>query len=53
MLARKKGLLLIIESKRGKGSHMGVRLGDKETIIPYKIPRQLRRIILKQLDIKE
>ncbi|MGL5116039.1 MAG: hypothetical protein ACRC7G_00405 [Beijerinckiaceae bacterium] len=53
LLARKTGLLLVIESKRGKGSHMGVRLGDKETIIPHKVPRQLRRIILKQLGIKE
>jgi hypothetical protein len=53
MLARKRELLLVIESRRGKGSHIGVRLGDKETIIPHKVPRQLRRIILKQLGIKE
>ncbi len=53
MLARKRGLLLVIESRRGKGSHIGVRFGDKETIIPHNVPRQLRRIILKQLGIKE
>jgi hypothetical protein len=53
ILARKRQLLLVIESRRGKGSHIGVRLGDKETIIPHNVPRQLRRIILKQLGIKE
>jgi hypothetical protein len=53
ILARKKGLLLVIESRRGKGSHISVRLGDKETIIPHNVPKQLRRILLKQLGIQE
>jgi hypothetical protein len=53
VLARNKGLLLVIESKRGKGSHISVQLGDKETIIPHNVPKQLRRVILKQLGIKE
>jgi hypothetical protein len=53
VLARKKGLLLVIESRRGKGSHIGVQLGDRETIIPHTVPKQLRRVILKQLGIME
>jgi hypothetical protein len=53
VLARKKGLLLVIESRRIKGSHISVRLGDKETIIPHNVPKQLRRILLKQLGIEE
>jgi hypothetical protein len=52
-MARERGLLLLIESRRGKGSHISVRLGDRETIIPHDIPKQLRRILLKQLGIKE
>jgi hypothetical protein len=52
-LARKHRVLVSMESRRGKGSHITVRFGDRETVIPHKIPKQLRRIILKQLGIKE
>jgi hypothetical protein len=50
-LARKKGLLLVIDVRKGKGSHYEVRLGNRRTIVPFNIGRNLRRSILKDLDL--
>jgi hypothetical protein len=51
VLARRKGLFLVIDMKQGKGSHYKVRVGDRQTIMPASIGRFLRRSILKDLDL--
>jgi hypothetical protein len=50
-LARKKGLLLVIDMQKGKGSHYEIRIGGKKTIVPANIGRFMRRSILKDLDL--
>jgi mRNA interferase HicA len=51
VIARKKGLLLMIETARGKGSHISVRLGDRETIVPQKLRKGTFRAIRKDLGL--
>jgi hypothetical protein len=51
MLARKKGLFLVIDVKQGKGSHYKVWVGDRWTVVPANIGRFLRSSILKDLDL--
>ncbi len=50
-LARRKGLLLVIDANKGKGSHYEVRVGDRRTIVPMEIGKFLRRSILKDLGL--
>jgi hypothetical protein len=50
-LARKKGLLLVIDMKKGKGSHYQVRVGDRRTIVQSQIKPSTRRMLLKQLGL--
>jgi hypothetical protein len=51
VLARKKGLFLVIDMKQGKGSHYKVWAGDRQTIVPASIGRFMRRSILKDLGL--
>ena len=51
VLARRKGMFLVIDMKQGKGSHYKVRVGDRQTIVPTSIGRFLRRSILKDLGL--
>ena len=51
VIARKKGLLLVIDMGRGKGSHITVRLGDRETVVPQKLRKGTFRSIRKDLDL--
>jgi hypothetical protein len=51
VLARKKGLFLVIDMKQGKGSHYKIWVGDRQTIMPTSIGRFMRRSILKDLGL--
>ncbi len=51
VLARKKGLLLVIDMKQGKGSHYKVWVGQRQAVVPAKIGRFIRRSVLKDLDL--
>ncbi len=51
VLARKKGLLLVIDMKQGKGSHYKVWGGQRQAVVPAKIGRLIRRSVLKDLDL--
>lgn len=50
-LARKKNQLLIIDMKQGKGSHYKVWVGQRQTVVPAKVGRFIRRSVLKDLDL--
>ncbi len=52
VLARRKGLFLVIDMKQGKGSHYKVWVGDRQTIVPASIGRFMRRSILKDLGLE-
>ena len=51
VLARDKGLLLVIDTKQGKGSHYKVSVGERSTIVPFNIGKFLRRSVLKDLGL--
>jgi 4-aminobutyrate aminotransferase-like enzyme len=51
VLARKNGLLLIVDTKHGKGSHYKVWAGDRWTVVPSSIGRFLRKGVLKDLGL--
>jgi hypothetical protein len=51
VLSRKKGLLLVIDTKKGKGSHYEVRVGDRRTIVQSHLKPSTRRLLLKQLGL--
>jgi predicted RNA binding protein YcfA (HicA-like mRNA interferase family) len=51
VLARKKGLFLVIDAKQGKGSHYKVWVGDQQTTIPAHLKPPVRKGILKQLGL--
>jgi hypothetical protein len=51
VLARKRGLLVVIDMKRGKGSHYEVRVGDKRTIVPSHLKPTMRKVLLRQLGL--
>ena len=53
VLARKKGLFLVIDAKHGKGSHCKVWVGDRYATIPARLKRPVRKTILKQLGLDE
>jgi hypothetical protein len=50
-LSRKKGLLLVIDMKQGKGSHYKVWVGNRQTVIPSHIKPTMRKVFLKQLGL--
>jgi hypothetical protein len=50
-LARKKGLLLVIDMKKGKGSHYEIRVGGKRTIVPSHLKHTMRKALIKQLGL--
>jgi hypothetical protein len=51
VLARKKGHLLVIDAKSGKGSHYKVWVGDRQTTVPAHLKPPVRKSILKQLGL--
>ena len=49
--ARKRGMVFSVDTKRGKGAHFRVRLGDRITTVQSDLnPGRIERI-LKQLNI--
>ncbi len=50
-LARKKNQLLVIDMKQGKGSHYKAWVGQRQTVVPAKVGRFIRRSVLKDLDL--
>jgi hypothetical protein len=52
-LAVRRGLVLRVAKARGKGSHMRVYVGERHTTVPTKVKPDLRRAILKQLQLVE
>lgn len=53
LLARERGLLLVIGIRKGKGGHLGVSLGYRRTTLPVNILPHTRRPFLKQQGIGE
>ncbi|HVV94679.1 MAG TPA: hypothetical protein VHD15_14805 [Hyphomicrobiales bacterium] len=49
--ARKRHLAFDVDTKRGKGSHYWVQVGDAETVIQHDVNPKRIRTILKQLKI--
>ncbi|AXS42347.1 hypothetical protein D1F64_01140 [Breoghania sp. L-A4] len=50
-LARARSLFVKVDTKKGKGSHFRVRVGQRVTTIPEKLSPLMTRIIRKQLGL--
>ncbi|MFO1156625.1 MAG: type II toxin-antitoxin system HicA family toxin [Rhodospirillales bacterium] len=49
---RKTGLTMVVDEKRGKGSHMGIMVGARRTIVPSgELKPGSIRTILRQLGL--
>jgi hypothetical protein len=51
--AKENGLEFAVDTKKGKGSHYGVRLGDKKTTVQSDIDEFRAARIKKQLGVAE
>lgn len=50
-MARERGEYLIVETARGKGSHVRVRLGERVSIVQAKLTPFAMGRVLKQLGL--